>query len=325
MSNFDFQKAIRILEWQVKHNQWFGRFAQALNFQLNPKKSAYWEWPYISVDAFKKIDGFYCDHEINKPDAIFMSSGTANNADRAKHYVLDLKVYKEYALAAFYQKYPKSSYAVFAFLPAYSDNPNSSLVQMLQFIIEEDESGLSGFLDLENPQIPQKIMGKVSSQNKRIILFGAAFGLVDIAEKGQFRLPKTSLIIETGGMKTHRKEMSRTQIKEVLASGFGIPITNIHSEYGMCELLSQAYEHGDGWYECPPWMKIFARPINQPFAEPLINEIGQLYVIDLANEHSCAFLQLNDQGIVNEEGKFQVLGRIPHAALRGCNYLLEQN
>jgi hypothetical protein len=324
MSNFDTKKAFCILQRQIKHNQWFGLFAKALNCKENHQLSNFWEWPYISVDAFKKIDGFRCT-DLKTYEMVFMSSGTASSALRAKHYVRELQLYKKYSLAAFYQKYPKELYATFAFLPAYSDNPNSSLVQMLQFIIEDDESETSAFLDLKNPTIPEKTTKKLQVENKKAMLFGAAFGLVDVAEKRALKLPENSVIIETGGMKTHRKEMTREQIKEVLASGFGIPKTNIHSEYGMCELLSQAYEQGDGWYECPPWMKVFARPFSQPFAEPIVNEIGQLYVIDLINEYSCSFLQLNDQGIVDENGRFQVLGRIPTAELRGCNYLMEQN
>lgn len=324
MSKFNIENAFLILQWQIKHNQWFGRFANALNFNEKAEDLLFWKWPYISVDAFKKIDGFLCG-DTNNIGAIFMSSGTSEQSERAKHYIRDLALYRSYSLQAFYQKYPKEEYAVVAYLPAYSDNPNSSLVQMMQFIIEDDPTNTNSFLNLQKPTISTELLQQLKKQHKRLVLFGAAFGLVDLAEKKALKIPSDSIIIETGGMKTHRKEMTRDQIKSVLAQGFDIPYANIHSEYGMCELLSQAYEQGDGWYECPPWMMVFARPFNKPFAEPIINELGQLYVIDLANEHSCSFLQLNDQGIVNEQGKFQVLGRIPSAELRGCNYLMEQN
>jgi hypothetical protein len=324
MKNFDSKKVFSIFQRQIKHNPWYGRFADELNFIGVREDLKYWELPYISVDAFKKIDGFRC-MDCQKIEAKFLSSGTGNSAQRAKHYIRDLSLYKNHSLETFYHYYPKESFAVFAFLPAYSDNPNSSLVQMLQFIIDDDDTGLSAFLDLKNPTIPSESLAKIKNLNKRIVLFGAAFGLVDIAEKGEFILPADSLIIETGGMKTHRKEMTRDQIKEVLASGFGIKRSNIHSEYGMCELLSQAYETGDGWYSCPPTMKVFARPFNKPFSEPLVNEVGQLYVIDLVNEHSCSFIQLKDQGVVDNQGRFQVLGRVPTSELRGCNYLMEQN
>lgn len=317
-------EALAVIVQQFEHNPWFRRFAQELNFSKDTfEKTPWWNWPYIPIEAFKDIDGFRTiDNE--KVERIFLSSGTNALGKRAKHYVRELGLYKETALKYFHSLYPQDEFTVLAYLPAYSDNPQSSLLSMVYFIIESDQSRLSRFIDVEKPSIPSDLMDHIIAANKRILLFGAAFGLVEWVEKNPPKLPEKSIIMETGGMKTFRKEMSRTQIKKVLSEGFGIQTTSIHSEYGMCELLSQAYEQGDGWYRCAEGMHVFAKDENEPFSNPVYEKEAQLYVIDLANKHSCSFIQLQDRGIVRNDGSFQVLGRLKSSDLRGCNFLMEQ-
>jgi hypothetical protein len=319
LKEFDNSLASQVLKFQLEHNPWYARFAQALNFEW--KNQPIDHWPFIPIDAFKRITGFRCmDQE--SIDHFFLSSGTGN-AQRAKHHIRDLTLYEKLSLSVFEHLYPLQSHAVLAYLPGYAENTHSSLIHMLKTIIEADESGLSGFLNLENPQPSEDWIHNIMAAGKRIVLFGAAFGLVDLAEQQALLLPANSIIVETGGMKTYRKSMSREQIKESLSKGLVIPENQIHSEFGMCELLSQAYEQGDGWYQCPPWMTVLVKREEKPLSKRVFETEGQLHVIDLANVYSCSFVQTMDRAIQREDGAFKVLGRIESAPLRGCNFLME--
>lgn len=320
LQRFDDSVATQVLKFQLEHNPWFGRFANALNFEW--KRQTVDLWPYMPIDAFKRIQGFRCMDE-QKTDQFFLSSGTGHAA-RAQHYIRDLRLYEVLSLATFERLYPLEKHVVLAYLPGYADNPHSSLIHMLKTIIESDSSKMSAFLSLENPQPTHAFIQHIIAMGKRIVLFGAAFGLVELAEKQSLRIPANSIIIETGGMKTYRKAMSRKQIKQCLTQGFGLPMHHIHSEFGMCELLSQAYEQGDGWYKCPPWMHVLVKQEEKPLSGRIFNQEGQLYVIDLANVYSCSFIQTQDRAIQKEDGSFQVLGRMETAPLRGCNFLMEQ-
>lgn len=318
-------KALSNLLKQTKHNPWYGRFAAELGFDAySAQLTDWWNWPFIPINIFKEVDGFRCIDQKNT-DMIFYSSGTSATSNRAKHYVRDITLYEKASLSHFSSLYPLEEFTILAYLPAYSDNPNSSLLKMVEFIVRADQSHLSRFLDINNPQIDDSLIQQINTQSKKILLFGAAFGLVDWVERSAPRLPEGSIIMETGGMKTFRKEMTRSQIKKVLSEGFGISEDSIHSEFGMCELLSQAYEHGDGWYRAGPDMFVFAKKEGQPFSVPVYGEEAQLYVIDLINEHSCSFIQLQDRGIVLKDGRFQVLGRLNASDMRGCNFLMEQD
>lgn len=323
LKSFDFRLAYEIYQRQLKHNAFFNAFNHQLSSYTDFDYQRPETWTFLPIDAFRKVQPLLSEIDEKGVEAYFQSSGSTGG-QKAKHYVHSLDLYKSVSLAHFYHYYPSDEFVILAFTPGYSDNPHSSLIQMLQFIIEEDASNLSSFLDLKQPQPSEEVLNQVRASGKRVLLFGAAFGLVDLAENRSLNLPEDAILIETGGMKTHRREMTRDQIKTILSEGLGIKRANIHSEYGMCELLSQAYETGDGWYQPPPWMKVLVKDPTDPLGNFIYNELGQIYVIDLANRYSCSFIQTQDKGIIRSDGSFQVLGRLEGSLLRGCNFLLEE-
>jgi hypothetical protein len=195
---------------------------------------------------------------------------------------------------------------------------------MLNTLIEKDDSGMSRFLKLDQPLDKQELE-LVQKSGKKLMLFGAAFGLLDILERQEIQLPEDSIILETGGMKTHRREITKEALHQKLAEGFGLPGAQIHSEYGMAELLSQAYSQEGQWFECVRWMKVSIRNPKNPMEEVEIGEEGVIGVIDLANLYSCSFILTGDKGIQKADGKFQVLGRWNTENLRGCNFLIDQD
>ncbi|MEX2364866.1 MAG: hypothetical protein WD597_14635, partial [Balneolaceae bacterium] len=220
--------------------------------------------------------------------------------------------------------YDLDDYVIWAYTPGYQENSNSSLIWMLNTLIERDYSGMSRFLELNQP-LDEKEIQKIQKSGKKLLLFGAAFGLLDILERRSIQLPKDSIILETGGMKTHRREINRQQLHQLLSDGFGLPPSQIHSEYGMTELLSQAYSLGDEWFQCVPWMNVSIRDPENPMREMTAGEEGLIGIIDLANIYSCSFILTGDKGVQNESGDFQVLGRWNPQNLRGCNFLIEQD
>ncbi|MEX0994635.1 MAG: hypothetical protein WD599_03845, partial [Balneolaceae bacterium] len=199
----------------------------------------------------------------------------------------------------------------------------SSLVWMLNDLIRRDETGLSKFLDLDAP-LQYEELKEVESADKPFILFGAAFGLLDLIERERIKLPDHSIVIETGGMKTRKREMGKEKLQAILAEGFGLPAGSIHSEYGMCELLSQAYSKGDLWFESVPWMKVTIRDPKNPDRVCEAGEEGKIGVLDLANLYSCSFLLTEDRGVADSNDRFQVLGRWNPENLRGCNFLIDE-
>jgi hypothetical protein len=219
--------------------------------------------------------------------------------------------------------YPIENMVVLGYTPGYNQNPNSSLIWMINALIEADTTGLSRFLPVGQP-ISQDLLTQIERSERSVLLFGAAFGLADLAEQHPVELPEGSIIMETGGMKTYRREMSREQLHNLLADGFAVPYESIHSEYGMTELLSQSYSLGDEWFHCPPWMRVSIRDPFNPLQEVAPGEQGLIGVIDLANWASCPFLLTGDRGLQREDGAFQVLGRWSAFHLRGCNFLLEE-
>jgi len=191
-------------------------------------------------------------------------------------------------------------------------------------LIEREKSGLSAFLELGKP-LDETAIREIKESGKKLMLFGAAFGLMDILENHPVQLPENTVIIETGGMKTHRREITKEELHKQLAGGFGLPQSHIHSEYGMTELLSQAYAQGSLWFECVPWMKVSIRNPEAPMQKVRNGEEGLIGVMDLANLHSCSFILTGDRGIQRKDGKFQVLGRWNPQNLRGCNFLIDQD
>jgi hypothetical protein len=277
--------------------------------------------PLFPIRGFKDVR-LTCRPD-SEPDLVFKSSGTSG-MDRSVHPLADAGLYRESLIKGFAHFYDPEQSSILAYTPGYSENPDSSLICMLQELIGRDPSGKSRFLPLDEP-LKQKVVDEFRASGRRIILFGAAFGLVDLVEISRVRLPKDSIVIETGGMKTHKREMKRMAMHKILSDGFGIAIDRVHSEYGMAELLSQAYATGGKWFRTVPWMKASVRDPDDPRQTLLPYQEGLLGIIDLANVHSCSFVLTGDKGMMDDEGRFQVLGRWNPKDLRGCNFLIDED
>lgn len=317
-SDFSFsEKAKRVFCYQAEKNIVYKTFIEKFGFTANYTPAVN-EIPLIPVRAFKEAR---ISTQPQKAALHFESSGTSN-MERAVHEIPDPDLYRESIRKGFKYFYPGNP-VIFAFLPGYADNPHSSLVWMLQALVNDDESGLSCFID-EKGQTDFE-SDKFEQVKRKIILFGAAFGLLDLVENINIRLPEDSIVIETGGMKTHRREIKRERLHEILSEGFHLPVENIHSEYGMCEMLSQAYTVKQGLFETVPWLKITIRDPDNPGRICKIGEEGLIGVIDLANLHSCAFLLTGDRGVEVEPGRYRILGRWRPTDLRGCNFLVDKD
>lgn len=318
-TSFD-EKAIEVFEFQKANNEVYDRFCKALG-RVNVDQIS--EIPLMPIQAFKDVQLISTSKPVSSQALLFASSGTSGMS-KSKHVVLDPGLYRESIIRGMKHFYQLDDYVVLAYTPGYNANPNSSLVWMLNVLIERDKTGLSFFLELGKP-LDQELIDTISKSGKKVMLFGAAFGLLDLFQLGEFKLPDNTVVIETGGMKTFRREMTKTELHQQLANGLKLEPENIHSEYGMTELLSQAYSRGNEWFECVPWMRVSIRDPKNPTAELPFGEEGLIGVIDLANINSCSFILTGDKGMQNEKGEFQVLGRWNAQNLRGCNFLIDQD
>lgn len=265
---------------------------------------------YLPIAAFKHAD--VTTFPISEAEDIFLSSSTGSQ-DRSRHYIRRMAVYEASVCVAFESVFGEGPFMIWAYLPEYV--PESSLVRMLRILIQRYGYDNSQFLS--GAHLP-----RIESSHPPLIFFGAAFGLIRLVESQVFQLPSDARIVETGGMKTHRQEITRAELHTKLADGFGIQENHIWSEYGMCELMSQAYAKGGAVYHSPPWMHV---QIVDPFEPEKIvpeGEPGLLAITDLANIHSVSSILTEDLGVKHGDG-FEVLGRFPGSALRGCNFLLE--
>lgn len=325
-------KLERIFKYQFENNPVYRRYCEALNPEIlkqvsfakatktkvqNDKNN----FPLLPIRAFK--DTSVTTKPAQEPELVFKSSGTSD-MKRSKHRVMDASLYEQSLLNGFGQFYDLEKSVIWGYTPGYSDNPHSSLIYMIQTLIKQDESGLSRFLPLDEPLKKQGIE-EIRKRGKQLILFGAAFGLLDLLEMEKVELPSNSFIIETGGMKTHRREILRKELHKKLAKEFSLDYSRIHSEYGMAELLSQAYATGGEWFRTVPWMKVSIRDPDNPFEKQSIGQEGLIGVIDLANVHSCSFLLTEDKGVMDRDGRFKVMGRWNPKDLRGCNFLIDQD
>ena len=270
--------------------------------------------PFLPISFFKS-------HSVmctKKYDKVFHSSGTTNK-NLSKHYVSDINIYEQSFLKNFIDNYgdPKD-YVILGLLPNYMENKNSSLIYMVNNLIELSESNDSGFFLKEYDFILEKIKS-LSKENKKIILIGVSYALLDLTESKNLNFENT-IIIETGGMKGRRREMIKKELHETLKERTGLK--KIHSEYGMTELLSQAYSKGDGIFSCPNWMRVYIRDINDPNFLYSNNKSGGINIIDLANINSCSFIATEDMGSLHKNGNFEIMGRIDHTDTRGCNLLV---
>ncbi|HQF28972.1 MAG TPA: acyl transferase [Bacteroidia bacterium] len=307
--------ALSVFAFQVKNVAVYREYLEALNFDVDSVHH-YSQIPFLPVSFFKTrsviADGFHS--QIN-----FTSSGTTGMIT-STHPVADVKLYEQSFNRAFELFYgPVHNYCVIALLPAYLEREGSSLVYMADHLIKHSKHPQSGFYLNQYHELAN-LLNELSGRKQKTILLGVTFALLDICEKYNFNFPEL-IVMETGGMKGRRKEMIREELHDVLCAGFGVK--KIHSEYGMTELLSQAYSKGDGIFITPPWMKILLREVNDPFAGVGSNATGGVNVIDLANYYSCAFIATQDLGKQYEDGSFEILGRFDHSDLRGCNLLVQ--
>lgn len=313
------EKARSVFEFQVANNPIYSRFSSHF-IPAGELPETVDEIPLLPIRGFKECDliaeGF-------ESELTFKSSGTGTMA-RSRHHVVDLELYRRSIFRGFSQFFNSLDFTLLFYAPGYSDNPDSSLLWMLQYLIDLDKKELSRFLPLDRP-LSSSDIHKAVQQNRQIILFGAAFGLLDLLDLGSEPLPEGSHIIETGGMKTYRREMSKKDLRNRLSEGFEAPLDHIHSEYGMCELMSQLYAIGSQWFEAPSWVDASVRDAKNPARACDPGEEGHVAIIDLANMYSCPFVLTEDRGVMNSEGKLAILGRWHSAALRGCNFLIDRD
>lgn len=323
------EKARQVFEYQYENNAVYRRFCEALDPEILESRIIGTQQvqdkiesiPLLPIKAFKDAD-VTSQPDID-PDLVFKSSGTSS-MHRSVHRVADASIYDRSVLKGFQYFYNLDNAVIWGYTPGYSENPHSSLIYMIQKLIEQDNSGLSRFLMLDE-QLKESEIKEVKVAGKQLILFGAAFGLLDLLEMNEVKLPSNSIVIETGGMKTHRREITKDELHRRLADGFGLDGSRIHSEYGMAELLSQAYATGGQWFRTVPWMQVTIRNPENPAEILPPYEDGLIAVIDLGNVHSCSFLLTGDKGVMDKEGRFKVLGRWNPKDLRGCNFLIEED
>lgn len=271
--------------------------------------------PFLPIEFFKS-------HKVmTEPDRLeitFSSSGTTGSIP-SLHYVSDLSLYEISFQQTFENAYGNPNDFVFlALLPSYLERSGSSLIYMVDSLIKQSNYSESGYF-LYNHEELFKQLTQLKDKKVPVILFGVTYALLDFIESHSIHFPNL-IIMETGGMKGQRKEMIREELHELLCNGFGV--SKIHSEYGMTELLSQAYSKGDGIFICPPWMKIMIRELNDPFTYQEINQTGGINVIDLANRNSCSFISTQDLGKNIGDNHFEILGRFDQSDIRGCNLLV---
>ena len=270
--------------------------------------------PFLPIKFFKSHQVITGD---NSPEIVFNSSGTTGQLT-SKHYVANTSVYKTSFLKTFEQFYGSpEDYCILALLPSYLEREGSSLVYMVHDLIVKSGHPDSGFYLHEHGKLAQKLK-ELDSKGVKILLIGVSFALLDLVSNYSFSL-KNTIIMETGGMKGRKKEMIREELHGILKAGFGVG--EIHSEYGMTELLSQAYSLGKGSFECPPWMRVLIRDPEDPLTLLPDGKSGGVNIIDLANLHSCSFIATQDLGKLYPDGSFEILGRFDHSDLRGCNLM----
>jgi phenylacetate-coenzyme A ligase PaaK-like adenylate-forming protein len=306
--------AMGVFNFQVQNCSVYRDFLNGLGTDVNAVKTIN-EIPFLPVEFFKQHKVVSAAEPV---EVTFTSSGTTGMIT-SRHLVTDVSWYEESFRKAFEFFYGDiKNYCVLALLPSYLEREGSSLIYMANDMIKHSVHADSGFFLYNHNDLFQKLKQQQSKQ-RPTILIGVTFALLDFVEQYQLNFPEL-IVMETGGMKGRRKEMIREELHGILCQGFGVE--TIHSEYGMTELLSQAYSKGNGIFNCPPWMRIITRDTNDPFTLLTTGHTGGVNIIDLANINSCSFLATQDLGRVYPDGSFEVLGRFDNADIRGCNLLI---
>lgn len=314
ISDSEFEKyALQIFEKQYNENVVYQEFCNF--FKKNPKNVvSISQIPFLPIEFFK-THSVVCGNDL--PKKYFTSSGTTS-MNVSKHFVKDLLVYEKSYRKGFEYFYGNpEQYTILALLPSYLERDGSSLIYMINDLIAKTQNTDSGFYLHNVDELSEKIT-KLESNGRKILLIGVSYALLNLVEHKKFQLRNT-IVMETGGMKGQRKEIIRQELHSILKEGLGV--AQIHSEYGMTELLSQAYSLGEGKFQCVPWMKILIRDPEDPFSYLPNGKTGGINVIDLANIHSCSFIATQDLGKCHPDGTFEVLGRFDSSDIRGCNLL----
>ena len=312
--------AIELFQYQYHHNAIYRQYCDALKTDTR------------SIDTLHKIPflpiSFFKTHEVKttefEPEAIFESSGTTQTGN-SKHFVKDTSLYRKSFTSCFEKFYGLAeNRCILGLLPAYLERKDSSLVMMVDELIKKSNNSLSDFYLYNHDKLHRTILHN-ELRKFPTVLIGLTYALLDFAEKYQLQLRHT-IIMETGGMKGRREEMTRQQVHGILQQQLGVSL--VHSEYGMTELLSQAYSKGDGIFHCPAWMKVLIRDEDDPLhiiLPPEENEkplTGVMNIIDLANIYSCSFIATEDVGRLYQNGSFEVLGRLDNSDVRGCSLMM---
>ena len=314
-SQKQFEKiALKTFRFQYENNLVYRQFCNFLKTDVQRVKSLE-QIPFLPIQFFKSHKVV---SNINPIQETFTSSGTTGMTT-SKHFVTDVSLYEESYRNGFSQFYGNiEDYVVLALLPSYLEREGSSLIYMVEDLIQMTNNPESGFYLHNHDELIEKLI-RLDSSGQNVILIGVTYALLDLIEKHPFQLQNT-IIMETGGMKGRRKEMIREELHEQLCQGFGV--TAIHSEYGMTELLSQAYSLGNGVFECPSWMQILVRDTEDALTYVGAGKTGGINVIDLANINSCSFIATQDLGKKNPNNSFEVLGRFDNSDIRGCNLMV---
>lgn len=310
--------AFEIFRFQAAHNPVYGSYIEALGIQVASIKSIE-QIPFLPIRFFKSHT---VQTTLFEPAVIFESSGTTGSVN-SRHLIKNALLYEESFTKGFELFYgPVHDWCIIGLLPSYLERKNSSLVYMADKLIRLTGDPQSGFYLDEYDKL-FAVLNEMERRQQKTLLIGVTFALLDFAEKYSLQL-KHTMIMETGGMKGRKEEMIRPELHEFLKIKLGV--NAIHSEYGMTELLSQAYSKGDGVFNCPPWMKVWLRDEEDPL---LVRHLpgdgyvtGAINIIDLANIYSCSFIASDDVGKLYPDGSFEVLGRMDDSDLRGCSLML---
>ncbi|MFV0146181.1 acyl transferase [Empedobacter falsenii] len=314
-SEEDFQNvALEVFRYQAQENEVYKNFLNFLNVDYSTVKHTN-EIPFLPIQFFKKYNLISGNRAVEK---VFTSSGTTGMST-SKHLVTDLALY-HYSLEKCFEQFygPLSDYTIFALLPSYLERTGSSLIDMVEYWIEKSGSDKSGFYLYNHDELYENLIAHEKT-GKKAILIGVSFALLDFVENYKMKL-KHTIVMETGGMKGRKKEITREELHTILKDGFGT--NEIHSEYGMTELLSQGYSRGDLTFKSPNWMRIMIRETEDPLSYVEQGKTGGVNVIDLANYNSISFIATDDLGKKVATNQFEILGRFDHSDVRGCNLMV---
>lgn len=306
--------ALSVFKYQFKNNKTYRSFCDLL--YIHPSDvTTIDKIPFLPIQFFKDKQVVSSNDEVQE---VFTSSGTTGTTT-SKHHITDLSWYETSYLKGFKHFYGNiQEYVVLALLPNYLERKGSSLVYMVDDLIQRSENSESDFYLNNLSELAEKLI-KLDKQGQKVLLIGVSFALLDLIDKHQFNLQNT-IVMETGGMKGRRKELIREELHQILGNGFGVE--SIHSEYGMTELLSQGYSNGKGVFNCPPWMCLLTRDTEDALTILPKEKSGGINVIDLANYNSCSFIATQDLGKVYTDNSFEIIGRFDNSDIRGCNLLV---